>query len=261
MRLGANHTTACRLSFSLRKEPAKRLFKFLEGGEVQIRAAFPAGVIGDTAANREEAANGENYEHSQMYPGFAKIACKEGYNDIADIFMAIAVAEKQHEKHYRALLANITNGNPEGEKGVKMPDIMETIEANDTLGTLVKALKAAGMTETLKKPGTFTFFAPNDKAFKNLKVEMLLEDKDKLSSILQYHLVPEKHNAAELDAKNIFTLVTEIGKSLSVYLDENEIMIDNAHIVEADIECSNGMIHIIDNVFLPQHSGWYETTA
>lgn len=142
-----------------------------------------------------------------------------------------------------------------------MPSIMETIEANDTLKVLVKALKTAGMTDWLNKPGPFTFFAPNDDAFKRLNVEMILEDKDKLTSILQYHLVAEKHKAAALDAENIFTLVTEMGKSLSVYLDENEIMIDNAHIIDPDIECSNGVIHIIDNVFLPQHSGWYETTA
>jgi rubrerythrin len=92
------------------KEHAKRLFKLLEGGEVEICAAFPAGVIGDTATNLEEAAAGENHEHAQMYPGFAKIARVEGFEAIADIFMAIAVAEKQHEKRYRALLANIKNG-------------------------------------------------------------------------------------------------------------------------------------------------------
>lgn len=92
------------------KEHAKRLFKLLEGGEVEICAAFLAGIIGNTAANLEEAAGGENYEHTQMYPGFAKMAREEGFDAIADIFMAIAVAEKQHEKRYRALLANINNG-------------------------------------------------------------------------------------------------------------------------------------------------------
>lgn len=142
-----------------------------------------------------------------------------------------------------------------------MPSIMQTIEANDRLNILVTALKTAGMTDWLNKPGGFTFFAPTDDAFNRLNLEMILEDKDKLASMLQYHLVAEKHKAASLDARNIFTLVTEMGKSLSVYLDENEIMIDNAHIIEPDIACSNGIIHIIDNVFLPQHSGWYETTA
>lgn len=91
------------------KEHAKRLFKLLEGGEVEISAAFPAGVIGTTSENLKEAASGENYEHTQMYPGFAETARAEGLNDIADIFMAIAVAEKQHEKRYLDLLANIEN--------------------------------------------------------------------------------------------------------------------------------------------------------
>jgi rubrerythrin len=92
------------------KEHAKRLFKLLEGGEVEISAAFPSGVIGDTAANLEEAAGGENYEHTQMYPGFAQVAREEGFDAIADIFKAIAVAEKQHEKRYLALLANVKGG-------------------------------------------------------------------------------------------------------------------------------------------------------
>jgi len=142
-----------------------------------------------------------------------------------------------------------------------MLSILEAIEANSSMKILAAAIKAAGLTETLKKPGAFTFFAPTDEAFNRVNVDAILADKDKLVSILQYHLVGEKRAAAELDATNVFTLITEMGKSLSVYLDENEIMIDNAHIVEPDIECSNGVIHIIDNVFLPQHSGWYETTA
>ncbi len=91
------------------KEHAKRLFKFLEGGEVEVQAAFPAGVIGTTLENLRAAAGGENYEHTQMYPGFAKVARDEGFDHIADVFMAIAVAEKHHEERYRALAANIEN--------------------------------------------------------------------------------------------------------------------------------------------------------
>jgi rubrerythrin len=89
------------------KEHAKRLFKFLEGGEVEITGAFPAGVIGSTLDNLKAAAEGENYEYTTMYPGFAKTAGEEGLNEIADVFMAIAVAEKQHEKRYNDLAANI----------------------------------------------------------------------------------------------------------------------------------------------------------
>lgn len=89
------------------KEHAKRLFKFLEGGEVEITAAFPAGVIGTTVDNLQEAAAGEKYEHTEMYPGFAETARKEGLNAIASVFEAVAVAEKQHERRYNALAANI----------------------------------------------------------------------------------------------------------------------------------------------------------
>jgi rubrerythrin len=91
------------------KEHAKRLFKLLEGGEIEVTAAFPAGVIGTTIDNLKEAAAGENHEHTDMYPGFAKTAIEEGFEEIADIFKAIAVAEKQHEKRYLALAANMAN--------------------------------------------------------------------------------------------------------------------------------------------------------
>lgn len=92
------------------KEHAKRLFKLLEGGEVEITGAFPAGVIGSTLENLKEAAGGENYEHTTMYPEFAKTAREEGFDAIAAIFEAIAVAEKQHEKRYVDLAANIETG-------------------------------------------------------------------------------------------------------------------------------------------------------
>lgn len=91
------------------KEHAKRLFKFLEGGDAEVSARFPAGMIGTTLENLKEAAGGENYEHTTMYPDFAAIARAEGFNEIAVVFMAIAVAEKQHEKRYIALAANIEN--------------------------------------------------------------------------------------------------------------------------------------------------------
>jgi len=92
------------------KEHAKRLFKFLEGGEVEITGAFPAGVIGTTLENLKASAAGENYEHTEMYPGFANTAREEGFNDIAAVFEAIAIAEKQHEKRYVDLAANIEAG-------------------------------------------------------------------------------------------------------------------------------------------------------
>lgn len=92
------------------KEHAKRLFKFLEGGEAEVSASFPAGVIGDTGANLKAAASGERYEHSIMYPEFGLVADEEGFPLIAAVFRAVAVAETQHEKRYLGLLANIENG-------------------------------------------------------------------------------------------------------------------------------------------------------
>lgn len=92
------------------KEHAKRLFKLLQGGEVEVQASFPAGVIGSTAENLAGAAGGENHEWTDMYPAFAQTAREDGFEGIAKIFEAIAESEKQHEKRYLALLANIKNG-------------------------------------------------------------------------------------------------------------------------------------------------------
>jgi len=92
------------------REHAKRLFRLLEGGEVEVQAAFPAGVIGSTLDNLKAAAAGENYEWTDMYPSFAKVAAEEGFEKVAAIFRAIAVAEKQHEKRYNDLAANIAAG-------------------------------------------------------------------------------------------------------------------------------------------------------
>lgn len=89
------------------KEHAKRLFKFFEGGEAMVTAAYPAGVIGATVDNLKEAAAGERYEHTEMYPGFAQVARDEGFEAIAMVMEAIAVAEKQHEKRYVELAGNI----------------------------------------------------------------------------------------------------------------------------------------------------------
>ena len=89
------------------KEHAKRFFKFLEGSDVEIQAPFPAGVIGATAGNLRAAAAGEHYEWTDMYPSFAKVAEEEGLESVAKAFSAISVAEKQHEKRYLGLLANI----------------------------------------------------------------------------------------------------------------------------------------------------------
>lgn len=92
------------------KEHAKKFFKFLEGGEVEITASYPAGVIGKTAENLKAAAAGENLEHTVLYPEAAKIADEEGFEEIAKVFREIAKVEKEHEKRYLTLLKNVETG-------------------------------------------------------------------------------------------------------------------------------------------------------
>lgn len=92
------------------KEHAERLFKFLQGGEVEISAAFPAGVIAETSANLAAAAGGEDHEWQEMYPGFAKIAREEGFEEIACVMEHIAIAEKEHSRRFLGFKANIDAG-------------------------------------------------------------------------------------------------------------------------------------------------------
>jgi uncharacterized surface protein with fasciclin (FAS1) repeats len=136
-----------------------------------------------------------------------------------------------------------------------MQDIFDTIKAHGTLKKLVHYLEVAGLVETLKSAGPFTLFAPDDKAFVRMDIEKDLVDPAKLKSTLTYHLASGKYTADEIGAME--TLNTENGKSLTIALDEGETVVDNGKFVKTDIECSNGIIHIIDNVFQPQLSGWY----
>ncbi len=93
------------------KEHAKRFFSFLEGGMLEITAGFPAGAVGTTLENLLAAAAGEREEHTDLYPGFARVARAEGFEAIAALFENVSVAEKQHEKRYRDLAANVQSGN------------------------------------------------------------------------------------------------------------------------------------------------------
>ncbi len=92
------------------KEHAKRFFKFLEGGDVEITAMYPAGVIGTTLENLKAAARGENEEHTVLYPKAAEVAEKEGFKDIAATFRYIAKVEEEHEARYKKLAENIEKG-------------------------------------------------------------------------------------------------------------------------------------------------------
>ena len=92
------------------REHAKRFFNFLEGGEAEVAASFPAGKVGTVAENLAAAAAGENYEWTTMYPDFAKVAREEGFEMAAKAFEAVAVSEKQHDRRYKALQANVEAG-------------------------------------------------------------------------------------------------------------------------------------------------------
>ncbi len=134
-------------------------------------------------------------------------------------------------------------------------DVVDTAVGAGDFTTLVTAIKAAGLVETLKGKGPFTVFAPTDEAFAKLPagtVENLLkpENKQKLVSILTYHVVPGKVMASEVvklaDAKTVN------GQSLTINVEGQMVMVDSAKVVKTDIECSNGVIHVIDAVVMPK---------
>ncbi|MEE4602562.1 MAG: fasciclin domain-containing protein [Desulfobacteraceae bacterium] len=134
-------------------------------------------------------------------------------------------------------------------------DIVDTAVKAGSFNTLVAAVQAAGLAETLKGEGPFTVFAPTDDAFAKLPAGTLddllkPENKDKLAAILTYHVVSGK-----VMAKDVMTMKeakTVNGQSVMVSMDADTVMIDNAKVVNADIECSNGVIHVIDTVILPK---------
>jgi uncharacterized surface protein with fasciclin (FAS1) repeats len=142
-----------------------------------------------------------------------------------------------------------------GQEEAVMQDIYNTIKIDKTLHKLLHYLETAGLADTLKSAGPFTLFAPDDDAFIRMDIEKDLVELAKLKETMKYHLVSGKHTADEI--REMETLDTESGKSLTVALDEGQTVVDNGKFVKSDIECSNGIVHIIDNVFQPHLSGWY----
>lgn len=134
-------------------------------------------------------------------------------------------------------------------------DIVDTAVAAGDFKTLAAALQAAGLVDTLKGPGPFTVFAPTDEAFAKLPVgtvEDLLkpENKDKLVAILTYHVVPGKVMAK--DVTKLTSAKTVNGKSVTITEQNGAVMVDKAKVIQTDIATSNGVIHVIDSVILPQ---------
>jgi len=134
-------------------------------------------------------------------------------------------------------------------------DIVDTAVAAGSFKTLAAALQAAGLVDTLKSKGPFTVFAPTDEAFSKLPagtVESLLkpENKEKLVAILTYHVVPGKVLAAQVTKMSAAKTVN--GQSLAISVNGGTVMVDNAKVIQTDIICSNGVIHVIDSVVLPK---------
>lgn len=135
-----------------------------------------------------------------------------------------------------------------------MQDIVDTAVASGQFTTLAKALQAAGLVETLKGSGPFTVFAPTDEAFAlvpSATMEDLLkpENRDQLVAILTYHVTSGKMMSADLDGA--MSIPTLEGEDLAVSTEDGSVMVDDAEVTQADIECTNGVIHVIDQVLMP----------
>jgi uncharacterized surface protein with fasciclin (FAS1) repeats len=138
-----------------------------------------------------------------------------------------------------------------------MKNIVQVAVEAGTFKTLVTAVKAAGLVETLSGPGPFTVFAPTDAAFAKLPdgtVTALLADKDKLTAILTYHVLSGKVVAADIVKSNGATPTTVNGLPLDIVVRGGKVYVNGANVVTADVQASNGVIHVIDAVLLPQNA-------
>jgi len=171
----------------------------------------------------------------------------------AALVLPLASAASADECPLAAAKKAQTHAQPVAFKA-EAKDIVDTAVGAGSFKTLVAAVQAAGLVETLKSAGPFTVFAPTDEAFAKLPegtVETLLkpENKDKLVAILTYHVVPGKVMAA--DVVTLTEAPTVQGSKAKVKVADGVVMIDNAKVVTTDIETSNGVIHVIDAVILP----------
>lgn len=140
------------------------------------------------------------------------------------------------------------------EKGKKMNDIVAVAANAGQFNTLIAAVKAAGLVETLQGAGPFTVFAPTDAAFARLPkgtIEALLNDKENLTAILTYHVVSGKVMAADIIKSGGAEPATINGAEVSVTIRDGKVYVDGAQVTAADIQASNGVIHVIDAVMMP----------
>ena len=136
-----------------------------------------------------------------------------------------------------------------------MKDILTTLREDPAFETLLHAFNKVSLLDTLAEAKNITLFAPDNEAFTHINLEEILLNRSKLTDILTYHIADGEHPFAGLEEEE--SIETRIGKHLTAHLEVGELRIDNAGLTKTDIRCSNGIIHVIDNVFLPQFSGWY----
>lgn len=136
-----------------------------------------------------------------------------------------------------------------------MKNITETVMEESSFQTFANALRKIDLAETLKGPGPFTLFVPDDSAFAKVNLSHVLNDDKKLKETFTYHVLEGRYMSADVAAlEHVHTLNV---KALTIRVKDGEVLIDNGKIIKTDIECSNGVIHVVDAVFLPQLSGWY----
>ncbi|CAN5157518.1 hypothetical protein BH09PAT1_BH09PAT1_2270 [soil metagenome] len=159
----------------------------------------------------------------------------------------------QNTESKQAMSEKTTTTAVTGQKTMNNKTIVQVAQEAGNFKTLVAAIKAAGLVDTLSGTGPFTVFAPTDEAFAKLPagtVESLLKDKEKLVKILTYHVVAGKVMAK--DVVNLTSAKTVEGGELTIKVDAGKVMVDNANVVTTDIEASNGVIHVVDSVLMPQ---------
>jgi uncharacterized surface protein with fasciclin (FAS1) repeats len=151
-----------------------------------------------------------------------------------------------------ALGVSISSPNLSAAENARSKDIVETAASAEQFKTLVTAIKAAELVDVLQGEGPFTVFAPTDKAFAKVpkdQLQALLKDKEKLQGVLTYHVVAGNVKAA--DVVKLKSAKTVQGKPVKIAVKEGKVTINDANVVKPDIECSNGVIHVIDSVLLP----------
>lgn len=174
------------------------------------------------------------------------------------VFSSVSLAGDCASKSSKASNSGVSLASNKGQSmtmKAEAKDIVATAISAGSFNTLVAAVQAAGLVETLQGPGPFTVFAPNDAAFSKVPKEALdalLADKAKLTSVLTYHVVAGTVMAADamkLDGKEAATVN---GQSFKIAAKDGSVMVDNAKVIATDIKCSNGVIHVIDTVIMPK---------